>query len=250
MGPRQTLSRMSSTIAHRAKPIVHPANGVRRAAIALSYAAELYMTEVQTPSESESNPGPSGLSRSMKIRLGALLLIGVVFFAIAYQSGLLDDKRATMERIRTLVLSAGPYGFGVFMLIYLFGELFHVPGILFFATGIYVWGSVWGGLAGYCGSIFSCTAIFFIVRKVGGQPLAQLRYPWVRKILDRLELHPIRIMVVLRTVMWNAPQLNYAFALSRIRFRDYFVGSLLGLIIPVVVQSLFLEKLLHWMMGA
>jgi uncharacterized membrane protein YdjX (TVP38/TMEM64 family) len=50
---------------------------------------------------------------------------------------------------------------------------------------------------------------------------------------------------VLRLFLWLAPALNYALALSPIRYRDYLAGSAIGLVVPVGAATMLLEYLLR-----
>jgi uncharacterized membrane protein YdjX (TVP38/TMEM64 family) len=48
-------------------------------------------------------------------------------------------------------------------------------------------------------------------------------------------------VAILRLILWMAPPLNYALAMSAVRFRDYVIGSALGLLIPIALASLFFD---------
>jgi uncharacterized membrane protein YdjX (TVP38/TMEM64 family) len=86
---------------------------------------------------------------------------------------------------------------------------------------------------------------FFIVRGVGGKPLGAVRWRFVRRILAQLDAHPLRTVIILRSILWMAPQLNYALALSNVRFRDYLVGSALGLILPLAGMVLLFDRIFN-----
>lgn len=51
-------------------------------------------------------------------------------------------------------------------------------------------------------------------------------------------------MAVLRLVFQTAPALNYTLALSGISFREYMIGSLIGLPLPIFIYILFFDQLL------
>ncbi|MCB9621848.1 MAG: DedA family protein, partial [Sandaracinus sp.] len=55
------------------------------------------------------------------------------------------------------------------------------------------------------------------------------------------ERRPVRVVALLRLILWMAPPLNYALAMSAVRFRDYVVGSALGLILPIAAAALFFD---------
>jgi len=59
-----------------------------------------------------------------------------------------------------------------------------------------------------------------------------------------LHAHPVRNVVILRTLFQTLPTLNYALALSGLRLRDYVAGTLLGLPLPIAVYCVFFELLI------
>jgi uncharacterized membrane protein YdjX (TVP38/TMEM64 family) len=65
------------------------------------------------------------------------------------------------------------------------------------------------------------------------------------RLLSRLDERPVLTVVLLRLFLWMAPQLNYALALSNIRFRSYFVGTALGLVAPIAGIVLLSDTLLR-----
>ena len=68
----------------------------------------------------------------------------------------------------------------------------------------------------------------------------------MRKILDRLDERPILTVVILRLIFVMSPPVNYALALSSLRFRDYLIGSLIGLPVPLIVLGLVADRLVQW----
>ena len=80
-------------------------------------------------------------------------------------------------------------------------------------------------------------------RLVGGDALRQLKSKTAVRILGQLDARPIRSVVLLRVLFQTVPALNYALALSGIRFRQYFTGTLLGLPLPIILYCLFFDYL-------
>lgn len=153
----------------------------------------------------------------------------------------------TRESIQSMIEGAGVWGFLAFLGVFAIGELLHVPGLVFVAAAIVAYGQVAGGLAGYAGALVSVSVSFFVVRLIGGQPLSDVKRPILRRWLDRLDAHPIRSVAVLRLILWMAPPLNYALAMSKLRFREYIVGSAIGLLIPIAIVTLLFEWFLAWL---
>jgi uncharacterized membrane protein YdjX (TVP38/TMEM64 family) len=181
-----------------------------------------------------------------------VLLIGGIY-VVGRTTGFLDD--INIEKIRLVVNEAGPFGFLVYVGLFALGVFINVPGFVFVATAILVYGKILGGFAALIGAIVSVCVAFAMVRAVGGNAFAAIKSPRIRRMLDRLEQHPVRMMVALRTVMFISPPLNYALALSRIRFRDYALGSAIGLVIPTTVVTVAFDWLFQtpwvskWLFG-
>lgn len=134
-------------------------------------------------------------------------------------------------------------GLAVFILIFALGNLVQMPGWIFLAAAVLALGRTWGGIATYIAAIISCTATFFTIRFVGGDALRNLNGKLAKRLLSQLDDHPIRSTVLLRMVFQTVPPLNYALAMSGIRYRDYLVGTLLGLPLPIMAYCLFFDFL-------
>lgn len=174
-------------------------------------------------------------------RLILVLLFLGLLLAIFELSGLRSHfSLAYLHRI----LADNPFGgLVVFILIFALGNLVQIPGWIFLAAAVLALGRVWGGLATYIAAIISCSATFFAIRLVGGSALRNLNGKFVTRLLNQLDAHPIRNIVLLRILFQTVPALNYALALSGVRFRDYLIGTLLGLPLPIALYCLFFDYL-------
>lgn len=175
----------------------------------------------------------------MRLGLLALVLIGLI--AVGKVSGFTDDLDA--NGVRQLVLETGAWGWALYVGLFAGGEFVHVPGMIFVVAGVLIYGKVAGFGLAWVAAVVSVCFSFVIVRGVGGTPLAQVERPWLQRTLGRLDARPIRTVFLLRSVLWLAPPLNYALALTRVRFRDYLIGSALGLLAPVAGVALLFDWL-------
>ncbi len=148
-------------------------------------------------------------------------------------------ERFTPAGLRATILGAGAWGALLFIGIFALGQLAQVPGTLFYVASVFAYGRVWGGAVSYVASLVSVSVSFAFVRAIGGQPLAEIKSPRIRRLLARLDERPLAIMILLRIVLWTAPPLNYALALSKVRFAQYLAGAAIGLILPIIAMSAF-----------
>ena len=134
-------------------------------------------------------------------------------------------------------------GLLIFILLFALGNLIQIPGWIFLAAAVLTLGKSWGGLATYIAACTSCVITFLTIRLVGGDALRQLKSKTAIRLLAQLDARPIRSVLLLRILFQTIPALNYALALSGIRFRQYLIGTLLGLPLPIALYCLFFDYL-------
>lgn len=176
-----------------------------------------------------------------RIRLVLLLCVIGLLLYLGRSSGIVP--KINVAYMQEMVRSAGPWGMGAFVLAFVVGLLLQVPGMIFIAAGILVYGKALGYWVCLMGAVVAVSSSFLLVRLVGGQALTTIDNALMKRLLNRLDEKPVRLVIVLRAIFLTAPPLNYALALSRIRFRDYLVGSLLGLVVPMLVVVLSFDYL-------
>jgi uncharacterized membrane protein YdjX (TVP38/TMEM64 family) len=174
-------------------------------------------------------------------RLIAVVLFLAILFAIFELSGLRDhfnlaflQQRIEENRITGLL---------IFILLFALGNLIQIPGWVFLAAAVLALGRTMGGIATYVAAVASCTITFFTIRFVGGDALRQLDSKIAVKLLNQLDAHPVKSVLLLRVVFQTVPALNYALAMSGVRFRAYLIGTLLGLPVPIALYCLFFDYL-------
>jgi len=129
------------------------------------------------------------------------------------------------------------------VLAFVLGNLIQIPGWIFLAAAVLTLGEFWGGVATYIAASISCVVTFFTIRLVGGNALRQLDSTLAVNVLNRLHAHPITSIFLLRMLFQTLPALNYTLAISGVRFRDYLIGTLLGLPIPIAIYCVFFDTL-------
>ncbi len=182
---------------------------------------------------------PPVRSKRWRVALLAALFFGSL--VIMHVTGLSDY--VSVERVRAFMESAGAWGFAGFVALFAAGELVHVPGLVFVGAASIAYGQVLGIAASYTGAMTSVATSFLVVRGIGGQPLGEVQRPILRKLLARLETHPIRTIAILRLIFFMSPALNYGLAMSKVRMRDYLIGSAIGLLLPIPLSVLFFDWL-------
>lgn len=138
-------------------------------------------------------------------------------------------------------------GVVIFVASFSLGNLIQIPGWVFLVAAVLTLGQFWGGALTYVAASVSCVVTFLLIRLVGGNALRSFDGRIARRLFSRLDAHPIQSVGLLRVLFQTAPALNYALALSGVRLRNYLIGTLLGLPLPIAVYCVFLDTLAHWL---
>ena len=174
-------------------------------------------------------------------RLLAVVLFLGLLFAVFELSGLRDNF--SLEFLQRRILENKISGLLIFVLLFSLGNLIQIPGWVFLAAAVLALGRTMGGIATYIAASISCVVTFLTIRFVGGDALRQLNNKIAIKLLRQLDAHPIKSIVLLRILFQTMPALNYALALSGVKFRNYLLGTLLGLPLPIALYCLFFDYL-------
>jgi uncharacterized membrane protein YdjX (TVP38/TMEM64 family) len=163
-----------------------------------------------------------------------VVLVALLIAALAGGGHLLGLARfTTLAGMRGLVDSWGAWGPVAFVAVSVGGVLFHLPELVFVALGSALFGPARGIAYGWTASVLGASASFLLARYVLQDVVQRSlvgRAPWLARLDERLALHGFSTVLVLRVLLCMAPPLNWALALTRVRFRHYLAASALGVL--------------------
>jgi uncharacterized membrane protein YdjX (TVP38/TMEM64 family) len=176
-------------------------------------------------------------------RLLRAALVAIVITAVLMTMRRLHlTDHLSIERMRALIDGAGPLGPVVFIAIFISGFFLPGPEMISVAFGGVLFGPVWGFVYSWIACIIG-TALPFILVRYGAQEWAQRalrdRFPRIRALDDRLERQGVLTVALLRLVFLLAPPLNWSLGATRVLFRDYVLGTGIG-IVPGLGLTVFL----------
>lgn len=171
--------------------------------------------------------------RWWRVGLLAVLLLGLAGVGALY----LDPEVWTPEYVRDLGERGGVLGALTLVAVWSVVNFIQVPSAVFALAALGLYGPVMGGLVAWVGALVVLTVVFTVTRVVGGSPLKSTQRAWLQRALAHLDRHPIRTIALARTVGWLSPAINYPVVLAGVRYRDYLLGSALGLLPPVAILA-------------
>jgi uncharacterized membrane protein YdjX (TVP38/TMEM64 family) len=159
-----------------------------------------------------------------------IALVAVIIAVVAgiYFSPLRDHLsreriRADVDLLRTLW-----YGPAALIAAYAIGCIFALPASIFIIAAGVVWGWKFGALYAMCGAMIGATLSYFVGRFLG-EGLLQKFGRAGRAVEAQVASAGFKTMLVVRLIpgppfaVWN-----YGAGVARVKFSDYFLGTLLG----------------------
>ena len=174
-------------------------------------------------------------------RWAAGALAGLVALAVARWAG----SGGSMAQGWAWIQSLGPWAPVGFMVAYAVACVFWVPASWLTLGGGAVFGWFWGTVYVFVGALAGAIASFlvsrFLVREWVARRLAQ--HPRVAALDQALEREGWRLVLLTRlSPGFPFNLLNYAYGLTRVRFRDYVSASALGML-PGTMLYVYLGSL-------
>ena len=185
--------------------------------------------------------------KPIKSRIGAVIkaLLFVVFIVAAiYVIRFTPVKEFfTKTALSNFLESAGMWAPVLFILVYAVGVCLFVPGTLLTALGAAIFGAYWGFLYVWIGAMVGSSAAFWIGRTLGREFAASMVGDRLKKYDDAVARNGLATVLYLRLVYFPFTPMNFGMGLTKVRFRDYFAGTGLGILVGTFIFTFFIGTL-------
>lgn len=184
------------------------------------------------------------LTNSSSTRRGAVLkaLVFVAFIVAAVFAVRFTPAKGylTSEALGRLLGGAGIWAPIFYMIIYAVGVCLFLPGTLLTGLGAAIFGPYWGFLYVWIGAMLGASAAFVIGRTLGREFAASLVGDRLKKYDDAIERNGFATVLYLRLVYFPFTPMNFGMGLTKVRFRDYLLGTGLGIIVGTFIFTFFI----------
>jgi len=179
-----------------------------------------------------------------------IIIIAGAFFAFRYTP---LSQYTQKEALLNLLTEFREYWWGPvgFIIIYGIGCIFALPGSLLTLCGGAIFGVAWGTVYNILASNLGATLAFLMARYFGRDFVARLMKGRIESFDEKVAGHGLRFIFTLRLipiVPFNG--LNFGSGLSRIKYRDYLLGSVLGMLPGTFIYTYFADALLSGVTGS
>jgi uncharacterized membrane protein YdjX (TVP38/TMEM64 family) len=181
-------------------------------------------------------------------RIAAVLAV-IAVVAVAHRLGVLQQF-SDPSRVKQTLVDLGPWGYVAFVAAYAALQPFGVPGTVFIVAAPLIWPWPVAFALSMTGTMAASVVGFVFARFVARDWVAARIPARFRRYDEALARRGFTTVFVLRLVFWMPPLLHAFFGVSKVRFWTHFWGSLLGYILPILLVSLFGERLFDAMREA
>ena len=149
----------------------------------------------------------------------------------------------TAEGLGRFLDAAGLWAPVVYMLIYVVGVCLFVPGAVLTGLGAVIFGPYWGFVYVWIGAMIGASAAFFIGRTLGREFAASLVGDRLRRYDDTIERNGFATVLYLRLIYFPFTPMNFGMGLTKVHFRDYLLGTGLGILVGTFIFTFFIGTL-------
>jgi uncharacterized membrane protein YdjX (TVP38/TMEM64 family) len=167
------------------------------------------------------------------------ILVGFILAAVAVARFTPIQTHLTPAGLGRFLEMAGVWGPVIFTLVYAAGVCLFIPGTLLTTLGAAIFGAYQGFLYVWVGAMLGASAAFWIGRTLGRDLAASLVGERLKKYDEAIERHGFATVLYLRLVYFPFTPMNFGMGLTRVRFRDYFFGTALGIVVGVFIFTFF-----------
>jgi uncharacterized membrane protein YdjX (TVP38/TMEM64 family) len=176
--------------------------------------------------------------RGSAIKAAVLVVFLVAAIVIARFTPIKDYF--TAEKLGLFLETAGPWAPVAYIGAYAAGICFFMPGTLLATVGAAIFGPYYGFIYVWLGAMIGAVLAFFIGRYLGRDFAASLIGDKLGKYDEAIERNGFATVLYLRLVYFPFTPMNFGMGLTRVRFRDYFSGTALGIIVGTFIFTFFI----------
>ncbi|MCF8061435.1 MAG: TVP38/TMEM64 family protein [Deltaproteobacteria bacterium] len=187
----------------------------------------------------ELNNGAPARSKKRGV-LKALVFVAFIIVAIYVMRFTPVKDFLTADALGRFLDSAGIWAPIAYMVVYAVGVCLFLPGTLLTGLGAALFGAYWGFIYVWIGAMLGASAAFWIGRTLGRDFAASLVGDKLKKYDDAIGRNGFATVLYLRLIYFPFTPMNFGMGITKVRFRDYFFGTGLGIIVGTFVFTFFI----------
>ena len=166
------------------------------------------------------------------LKFGLLIIIIISLILISIYTPVGDNF--SIEKVNLLIKISGSFGILIFIAIYILVTVLMLPGTPFTILAGALFGTFFGTLWVVIGATIGASIAFFIAKWLGHDFCHNLLKDKFTKLMsynEQMEHKGLIVTLFLRFIpLFPFNGLNFGLGLTKLKFKDYFLGTLIGII--------------------
>ncbi|MCB9741524.1 MAG: TVP38/TMEM64 family protein [Alphaproteobacteria bacterium] len=196
---------------------------------------------------SRTAPDPTQNRLGLWLRRVVLPAVFLAAGLLLWRSGWLQEL--TVKGVRAQIAQAGAWGPVLYLLLFGLLQPFGLSGHVFVLTASLVWPPTLALPLAWTGAMLASTVAFATSRYVARDFVQARVPPKLRRWDEALAERGLRTVLLLRLVFWMTFLVQLSMGLSKLRWRDYLLGSAIGLLPVIALEVFFGDRLFAWIEG-
>ena len=179
---------------------------------------------------------PFSLERKHWLKIG---IFPVIIFCIVFIVLITDISRhLSPDNLNNYLALAGPYAPLIFISAFIGGFFLRLPGFIFIILGAIVFGKLAGVVYSFIAIAVGASLTFCMSRFFLRDTVSQMEIRGVKRLNEKIAEHAFLTVLFLRLVFFLLPPLNWMLGATKVKYRAYLLGTMLGVIPGVLILAL------------
>ena len=182
-------------------------------------------------------------AKKNKAVLKAIVFLAFVVAAITVVRFTPVKNYLTVDMLSAFLKNAGLWAPVAYIALYAIGVCLFLPGTLLTGLGAAIFGPYWGFVYVWIAAMIGSSAAFFIGRTLAREFATSLIGDRLKKYDDAIERNGFATVLYLRLVYFPFTPMNFGMGITKVRFKDYVLGTGLGILVGTFIFTFFIGTL-------
>lgn len=179
---------------------------------------------------------PFQLERKHGLKIAVFLIVILAIVCI----GLFTDvsRHLSPENLKGYLALAGPYAPILFITAFIAGFFLRIPGFIFIILGVIVFKRLPAIVYSFIAITLGTSLTFLIARFFLHDTVARIEIRGVKNLNEKAAQRGFLTVLCLRLIFFLIPPLNWVLGVTKVKYRDYLFGTMLGVAPGVLIIAL------------
>jgi uncharacterized membrane protein YdjX (TVP38/TMEM64 family) len=188
--------------------------------------------------------------KSGKTLLKACLFLVFLCGAVVFGNYGPFRESLTADRLGQVLIVTGVWAPILFVVLFGAGVCLFIPGFVLTGVSAAIFGAYWGFLYAWAGAMLGAIGAFYISRILAREFLAAKLGKRLRRYDDAIGRNGFTTVLYLRLLYSPFTPTSFGMGLTKVRFRDYLLGTALGIVIGMFAVTFLIGNLkILWVSG-